>query len=171
MLKGTSINCLCPLRDLKRVAARREPQQNGYSILKAHKASAPRQLLDLVFLGNSSCITLLHAIHGVMSRSTAYIHVSVLRCPTYGRPALMLTPLTYDRHGRRKCKKVVRNNLCHPCRRRSRCMLQVAPYRALRPVQTLRCAFSTGPCVLTAGMASKTRLDSERVVKPEGTSN
>ncbi len=38
MLKGTSINCLCPLRDLKRVAARREPQQNGYSILKAHNA-------------------------------------------------------------------------------------------------------------------------------------
>ncbi len=33
MLKGTSINCLCPLRDLKHVAARREPQQNGYSIL------------------------------------------------------------------------------------------------------------------------------------------
>ena len=38
-LKGTSINCLCPLRDLKRVAARREPQQNGYSILKVHNAA------------------------------------------------------------------------------------------------------------------------------------
>ena len=37
--KGTSINCLCPLRDLKRVAARREPQQNGHSILKAHNAA------------------------------------------------------------------------------------------------------------------------------------
>ena len=38
-LKGTSINCLCPLRDMKCVAARREPQQNGYSILKAHNAA------------------------------------------------------------------------------------------------------------------------------------
>jgi len=38
ILKGTSINCLCPLRDLKRVAARHEPQQNGHSIIKAHNA-------------------------------------------------------------------------------------------------------------------------------------
>jgi hypothetical protein len=38
-LKGTSINCLCPLRDLKHVAARHEPQQNGYSIFKAHNAA------------------------------------------------------------------------------------------------------------------------------------
>ncbi len=37
--KGTSINCLCPLRNLKRVAARRESQQNGYSILKARNAA------------------------------------------------------------------------------------------------------------------------------------
>ena len=39
LLKGTSINCLCPLRDMKCVAVRREPQQNGYSILKAHNAA------------------------------------------------------------------------------------------------------------------------------------
>ena len=38
-VKGTSINCLCPLRDLKHVAARLEPQQNGYSILKARNAA------------------------------------------------------------------------------------------------------------------------------------
>ena len=38
-IKGISINCLCPLRDLKRVAARREPQQNGHSILKARNAA------------------------------------------------------------------------------------------------------------------------------------
>ena len=31
-----------PLRDLKRVAARREPQQNGYSILKAYNATDAR---------------------------------------------------------------------------------------------------------------------------------
>jgi hypothetical protein len=39
LFKGTSINCLCPLRILKRVAARREPQQNGYSILKVHNVA------------------------------------------------------------------------------------------------------------------------------------
>ncbi len=39
MIKGTSINCLCPLRGLKHVAARREPQQNGYSILKVRNAA------------------------------------------------------------------------------------------------------------------------------------
>ncbi len=39
ILKGTSINCLCPLRDLKHVAARRETQQNGYSILQVHNAA------------------------------------------------------------------------------------------------------------------------------------
>jgi len=37
---GTATNCLCPLRDLKRVAARRELQQNGHSILKAHNVAA-----------------------------------------------------------------------------------------------------------------------------------
>ncbi|MET0009585.1 MAG: hypothetical protein ABW109_17125, partial [Candidatus Thiodiazotropha sp. 6PLUC4] len=35
----TSNNCLCPLRDLKRVAARRDPKQNGCSILKHHNAA------------------------------------------------------------------------------------------------------------------------------------
>ena len=39
VIKGISINCLCPLRDLKHVAARREPQQNGYSILKVYNAA------------------------------------------------------------------------------------------------------------------------------------
>jgi hypothetical protein len=38
-LKDTSINCLRSLRDLKRVAARREPQHNGYSIVKVHNAA------------------------------------------------------------------------------------------------------------------------------------
>ncbi|MES9954566.1 MAG: hypothetical protein ABW104_17150 [Candidatus Thiodiazotropha sp. 6PLUC2] len=45
-------------------------------------------------------------------------------------------------------------------------MLQVAPYEALRPVQTLRCVFRQA-----MSMASKARLDSEWVVKPEGTSS
>ncbi len=38
-LKGISINSLCPLRDLKHVDARREPQQNGYSIRQVHNAA------------------------------------------------------------------------------------------------------------------------------------
>ena len=86
----TSINCLCPLRDLKRVAARREPQQNGYSILKAHNAA------DACF----------------RPRPTGL----------YDQP-----------------------RLC------------VALFRQAH--------------VLTMGMASKVRLDSELVVKPEGISN
>jgi hypothetical protein len=42
IIKGTSINCLRSLRDLKRVAARREPQQNGYSIVKVHNVADAR---------------------------------------------------------------------------------------------------------------------------------
>ncbi|MET0007591.1 MAG: hypothetical protein ABW124_02580 [Candidatus Thiodiazotropha sp. 6PLUC9] len=38
-IKGTSINCLSSLRDLKPVAARREPKQNGCSILKHQNAA------------------------------------------------------------------------------------------------------------------------------------
>ena len=39
VIKGTSRNSLRPLRDLKRVAARREPQCNGYSIAKVRNAA------------------------------------------------------------------------------------------------------------------------------------
>ncbi|VAW44572.1 hypothetical protein MNBD_GAMMA02-630 [hydrothermal vent metagenome] len=38
-LRAPLFNCLHPLRDLKQVAARREPQQNGYSILKVHNVA------------------------------------------------------------------------------------------------------------------------------------
>lgn len=34
-IKGISINCLLPLRDLERVAARHELKHNGCSILKS----------------------------------------------------------------------------------------------------------------------------------------
>ena len=89
-VKGTSINCLCPLRDLKRVAARREPQQNGYSILKVHNAA------DACFRSRPAGL--------------------------YGQPRLCV-------------------------------------------------ALSRQAHAITVGMASKARLDSELVVKPEGTSN
>jgi len=38
---------------------------------------------------------------------------------------------------------------------RSRCTLQAEPYGALRPVQTLRCTFSTGPCINNCGPSFK----------------
>ena len=52
---------------------RRGADKNKKLLLVAEKTRRLRQLL----LGNSSCITLLHTIHGAM------------HCSTYGRPVLI----------------------------------------------------------------------------------
>ena len=72
VIKGTSINSLRPLRDLKRAAARHEPQRNGCSLVKVRNAadacfrSRPAGLFSLPRL----CVMLAHQAMSMLSQAS-----------------------------------------------------------------------------------------------------